>query len=249
MPAAEGSRRQKAGGKKRRRPRVEVRETRYGRELIVDDTFASFQRGDDVATGSVWDALAVPLLALPSERLRRVLVLGFGGGSVARLARALLPKARIVGVEFDGEVIEAARSAFGIDELGVELVHADAQQFLRAGRGRFDAIIEDVFIGRGDAVHKPAWLPEPGLDAIGRRLAPGGLVISNTIDETAFVAASLARRFPSVVGIGVESYDNCVLAASEHALSVRSLRAAIRANAILAPTLKELRLRTLKAPK
>ena len=35
---------------------------------------------------------------------------------------------------------------------------------------RFDAVLEDVFIGYGDDVHKPDWIPHPGLDLAARRV-------------------------------------------------------------------------------
>jgi spermidine synthase len=56
-----------------------------------------------------------------------VLVLGLGAGSAARLVRALAPRARIVGGERSAEVLRAARRHFGLDALGVEVVHADAR--------------------------------------------------------------------------------------------------------------------------
>ena len=106
---------------------------RRPRTLRVDGTFASWLRARArLTTGSVWDALAAPLLLLPPARRRRVLLLGLGGGSAARLVRALAPRARIVGVELDREVLRAARRHFDLDALGVEVVNADAREYPRA---------------------------------------------------------------------------------------------------------------------
>ena len=74
--------------------RVEVRHTRKGRALRINGTFASWYQPGAAATGSVWDALVAPMLLLPSSRRTRVLILGLGGGSAARLVRALAPSAR-----------------------------------------------------------------------------------------------------------------------------------------------------------
>ena len=71
--------------KQTRRPRVEVHESRYGRELIVDGTFASLLRPGLASTGSVWDAIAAPALALPPERRRRFLILGLVPSRRSRL--------------------------------------------------------------------------------------------------------------------------------------------------------------------
>lgn len=233
------------GGRKTRagKPgRIQVRESRFGRELWVDGTFASLHRPGEVATGSVWDALAAGVLALKTARQKKVAILGLGAGSCARLVRALLPDAEILGVEFDPEIVRVARRHFGLDDLGVEVVVADAREFLGSTRRRFDAILEDVFIGSGDAVCKPAWLPQPGLALAARRLRPGGVLVSNALDEAAFVSFALRDLFPTVVRIEVRDYDNQVFVAG--GLSARALRARIFAEPTLRDALALLRLRT-----
>lgn len=220
--------------------------TRRGaRELRIRGTFASYWKPGRVATGSVWDALAAPILALPPARRRSLLLLGMGGGSAARLARALAPRARVVGVEIDPEVVRLARRWFDLDALGLEVAVADARSYLARSRRRFDVILEDVFVGGSRDVHKPDWLPEPGLELAFRRLAPGGILASNALDEAPEVARALARRFPRVLAIGIEDYDNRVLVGGPGVLSARRLRAAVAASPVLGPTLPRLRFRTL----
>jgi spermidine synthase len=225
--------------------RVVVRERAGARVLTVDGTFASFWRPGSALTGSVWDALAAPLAWLPPARRRSVLVLGLGGGSAARLARALAPRARIVGVEVDPDVLRAARAAFDLDALGVEVALADARAFLASGRSRFDLVIDDVFVGEGRAVRKPDWLPEPGLAAAARRVAPGGLLVSNALDEAPHVARALRRRFPAVVRIEVADFDNQIFVAGPSGLSAAGLRAAAAADPVLAPSLRRLAFRSV----
>ena len=211
----------------------------------MDGTFASSWRPGDVTTGSVWDALALPILALPAARRRRVLILGLGGGSAARLIRALAPKATIVGVEYDAAVVRAARQHFALDALGLEVVTGDARRYLETSQRRFDLVVDDVFVGRGFAVHKPDWLPDPGLGLAVARVATGGLLVSNTIDETPAVAAYLRARFPARLRIGIEGYDNRVLVAGPVGTDARTLRAATAAEPLLADTLPRLRFLTL----
>jgi spermidine synthase len=222
--------------------RVRVRESARGRELSVDGTFASLWRPGRVTTGSVWDALAAPLLAL--ERLRSprmlVLVLGLGGGSIARIARALLPDAHIVGVELDPDVIDAARRHFELDALGLEVVQADARAFLGRERRLFDAVVDDVFVGRGSAVRKPDWLPDPGLALCAKRVRPGGVLATNNLDEAARAARTLSALLGPVTTISVMGYDNRILAAGPASLTPRSLRAAVALDPVLGPTLPQL---------
>ncbi|MEZ4334032.1 MAG: fused MFS/spermidine synthase [Myxococcota bacterium] len=226
---------------------MRVEDRAGARTLVVDETFASFYRPGELATRCVWDAIAAPLLALAPARRRRVLILGLGAGSVARLARALAPEARIVGVELDAEVVQLARTHFELDALGLEVVQADARAWLERAverPERFDAILEDVFIGRGDAVHKPDWIPDPAHLHARRLLARGGLLVSNTLDEHARVARALAQGFAQVVEIQVEDYDNRVLVGGGEALSAGALRTAVAASPILRESLPVLSFRT-----
>jgi len=228
------------------RPRVVVRSGTRTRRLVIDGTFASWWRPGRVATGSVWDALAAPLLALPPARRRAVLVLGLGGGSAARLVRALAPRARIVGVELDARVVAAARRHFALDRLGVEIVCDDARHFLARERRRFDLVIEDVFIGRGRALHKPDWLPDPGLALAARRLARGGILVSNAIDEASAVARALRRLLPHALELRFADCDNRIFAASARGLDARRLRRAMAARPELRNTLSRLEVHSLR---
>ena len=228
------------------RPRVEVKFSRRGRALRIDGTFASWYQPGLPITGSVWDALGAPLLLLPPARRQRVLILGLGGGSVARLVRALAPHAKIVGVERSGDVLREARRHLDLDALGVEIVQGDARDYLARCRRRFDVVIEDVFLGRTRSLHKPDWLPCPGYAQAAQRLAPGGLLVANTIDETRDVTRELRRLFPATLSIEVEDYENRVLVGGPGVLSARNLRTALGRNPVLSTTAPRLKLRTLR---
>jgi spermidine synthase len=214
------------------------------RELRIDGTFASFWRPGQVLTGSVWDALGAALLALPPERRRRVLLLGLGGGSAARVVRALAPRARIVGVEVEPGVVDLARRHMGLDELGVEVVVDDARRYLACGRGRFDVVLEDVFVGTDETVHKPGWMVEEGLELAAARVARAGVLASNTLDETPAVARRLRALFPRLVEVGVLDFDNRVLLAGSALPAAREIRARVAHSPALAPALDWLHFRT-----
>jgi len=225
--------------------RVEVREGRNGRALRVDGTFASWYVPGRAHTGSVWDALVAPLCWLPPSRRRAVLVLGLGAGSAARLVRAIAPRARIVGVERSAGVLRAARRHFDLDAVGVEIVHADAREYLAQSRARYDVVIEDLFVGTARSVRKPDWVLEAGLAAAVRRLHPGGLLIANSIDETPAVARALAREFPARALLRIAGWDNGIVVGGPSGLDARSLRAAVAASPALSPSLRRLSFRGL----
>ncbi|MFQ5417623.1 MAG: spermidine synthase [Myxococcota bacterium] len=225
--------------------RVEVRVNRRGRALRINGTLASWYRPGCATTGPVWDALAAPLLLLPPARRRSVLILGLGGGSVARIARMLAPRAQIVGVELDESVVSAAREHFDLDEIGVHVVLDDAKRYLARTRRRFDAVIEDVFVGNARAIRKPDWLPAPGLARAARHVARDGILVSNTIDETGEVVSEMRRLYASTLGIDVEGYDNRIVVGGPSVISGRLMRAVVSADPTLAQIGRRLRFRRL----
>ena len=216
------------------------------RTLRIDGSFASTWEPGRETTGSVWDGIAAGLLALPSARRRSVLLLGLGGGSAARVVRALAPRARIVGVEIDPAVVRLARRWFDLDALGVEVVTDDAARFLRRTRARFDVVFEDVFMGAARRLRKPPGFPLPALDHVQRILRPGGIAVCNTLDESAEVRAALAARFARLVRVTIDDYENQIFVASDGPLSAAALRGAVAADPVLAPSLGALSFRRVR---
>jgi spermidine synthase len=213
--------------------------------LQIQGTRASALRPGRASAGPVWDALALPVLALPRPA-GRIAILGLGGGTVARLLRALAPEARIVGIERDPEVIRAARAAFGLEHLDLEVVVGDALDWLRRERRSFDVVIEDLFVGSVARVRKPDFLPEHGLRLARERLGRHGILCSNTIHEGAAMARTLRRLFPEVRAIHVAGHYNRILVAGRYLPDARRLRALARAEPLLRGGLRRLSFRTLR---
>jgi SAM-dependent methyltransferase len=224
------------------RPRVHVRVTRHGRELKIGGTLASYYRRGDAMTGALWDGLAAPLAALAPARVRRVLILGLGGGSAARAIRALAPAAEVVGVDSDREVIAAARRWLALDSLGLEIVHQDARRFLETDRRRYDLVLEDVFVASKGQAWKPDWLPLPGLALAARRLHAGGVLVSNTIDETAPFVRAYRALFGRALTLRLRDYENGIVVGGVE-IPARALRARIAARPLLRPVLPLLSIR------
>jgi SAM-dependent methyltransferase len=230
------------------RPRVAVRRGRQGLELRVDGTLASLQRPDRGVTGTVWWALAAPVLLLPRDRTPRVLVLGLAGGSVARAVRALAPGAEIVGVENDPAVLRAARRHFQLDRLGLELREVDARDYLARETRRFDLVVEDLFVGGVRAVRKPEWLLGEGYRRMRPRLRPGGFVSVNTIHETPDVLRALARYPGRVVSLDVRGHWNRIVHCGRDLPAPSELRRRFRTHPDLAVVLAAVALRSCRVP-
>ncbi|HHH29469.1 MAG TPA: methyltransferase domain-containing protein [Polyangiaceae bacterium] len=231
------------------RSQVQVRSAGAGFELRVGGTSASWYQPGRVLTGSVWDTLAVGTCALgvprPVPACPDILLLGLGGGSVARIIRAAIPSARLVGVELCAEVVAAARRAMALDTLGVQIHVEDAARFLTRP-GRYDLVVEDCFLGGDGDLTKPLWLASAaGIDALVQRLAPGGVLVVDTIHESAQIRSHLRERFRSVVRIETNDCTNQVFVATDRAITGRGLRSRIRAHELLRATLGNLRLRSV----
>ncbi|MCC6352457.1 MAG: methyltransferase domain-containing protein [Verrucomicrobiae bacterium] len=163
--------------------RNRVRLKRRGARVELDVAGASFSSWHPrlLMTGLAWDAITAGSLLRPGGPPATVLMLGLGGGTVARQLAATSPCTRVTAVELDEGVVAMAREHMGLDRLGVEAVIGDAYEFVERDRRRFDVVIDDLYVtGREDV-----WRPRPpdgGLLAqYRRRLAPGGLVLVNLV--------------------------------------------------------------------
>ncbi|CAJ1397712.1 unnamed protein product [Effrenium voratum] len=125
---------------------------------------------------------------LLKAQAKRVLVLGLGGG--------LLPQAlssfgmEVVAVESSSVVLDLSQRFFGLEDRGVELVHADAEEFVRStGRLDFDACAIDIFQGHSSST--PAFTRSVEfLRILENSLRPGACVLQNAIDATGAFCAS-----------------------------------------------------------
>jgi len=158
--------------------------TQVGERIDLDvegATYATWHPAR-VMTGYSWDALSVGCLLRPKGPPASVLILGLGGGTVARQLRAFAPDCRIVGVEIDAGVVDIARRHLHLDD-SVEVHIEDAYRWLASSSERFDAIIDDLFLtGATDVVR--ARVPDGDtLGLIRARVRPGGVVVANLITD------------------------------------------------------------------
>lgn len=211
-----------------------------GLQLRVNGTLASFQRPGRDVTGPVWWLLAAPIVLLgPRARPPRVLLLGLGGGSVARALRSLDPTVEVVGVERDRDVLRLAHRHFGLGRLGIEVVVDDVFRYLREERRTFDLIVEDVFVGPLRTVHKPVGLLDVAYPLIGRRLRRRGFVVSNTIHESPAVVRAMRAFGPRVVSLDVRRHWNRIVVGGRSVPGARDLRRLLSTRAPLARVLRQ----------
>ena len=85
----------------------------------------------------------------------KTLILGLGGGTVAKLIRKIWPDAKITGVDIDPVMVELGKKYLGLERANVEIKIADALSFLTIHQSlftnhftnHFDLVIIDLYNG------------------------------------------------------------------------------------------------------
>lgn len=132
-------------------------------------------------TGLAWDNLAAGALLRPAGPPDSLLMLGLAGGTALRVLRHLLPDACFTAVEIDPQIIELAREHMHLDELGVEIVVADAYAWAGRSRRRFDVVIDDCYLAGAVDVYRPQTRVAWGVELLEGLRCPGGLLLTNLI--------------------------------------------------------------------
>jgi spermidine synthase len=201
-------------------------------ELNEGQAIHSLYRPDTVLTGGYWDGFLVAPFAVRRDAPRRVAMLGFAGGTVARAYERYFPDARIDGVEIDSELFGIGRRYFGLrPRRQLHEYGEDARPFLRRIDARYDVIYLDTY----RQPYIPFYLATREFFKLARdRLAPGGVVVvnlghpegSDALEKV--LSATMGTAFTYVARDPIEP-TNTILMASRAPITRANLRAASRA--------------------
>jgi spermidine synthase len=153
----------------------------------------------------------VDLAFLFNPNIRRVLVIGLGGGTVPKRFVRDYPQVTVDAVEIDPAVIRIARQYFDV-KTGPRLsIHeADGRQFLRRAEQKWDMILLDAYYS--DTV--PFFLTTREFFTIAKsRLSPGGVLVNNVVGQVTgprskffrSVYKTMAEVFPRVSAFKVRA--------------------------------------------
>ena len=84
------------------------------------------------------------LKKIKSNDFNKILILGLGGGTLAKLLRKKYPNAKITGVEIDPIMIELGKKYLRLDDFNVDIKIQDADSFKLKG---YDLVIIDTYLG------------------------------------------------------------------------------------------------------
>jgi spermidine synthase len=131
--------------------------------------------------------------------LKRILMIGLGGGSISTYLGRHIPDVAIDTVEIDPGVITAAKKYFGIRESErVRYLAGDGRVFLNRNKQPYDLIILDAFHGGYIPFHL---LTREFFGLVKRNLTPDGAVATNLHDGTKLyysTVLTMSVEFPNL---------------------------------------------------
>ena len=184
--------------------RIRVEETRERRYLYFDGTLqSSMDRRDPTSLELLYSRFTSLGLVLRPDAAK-ALIIGLGGGSMAKKYHQEFPEIEIDSIEIDPDVVEVARKFFHFQEDSCQRVHGgDGREFLTRADDRFDLILLDAYYADNMPFHL---VTREFFGTARRKMTPEGVLVINLIgslrgpDSTMIRAAikTLSSVFPQV---------------------------------------------------
>ena len=189
---------------------VRIRDDDLFRYLVLDRTFhAVMWKADPIALFLPYSQLMVASLALVHEP-KRGLILGHGGGSLAKWLAHRWPELELDVVEFDPTVVRMAEEYFSYQQPPQHHMHVrDARAFLNSTEWTYDLIWVDVFARHMIPFHLTTVEFFAKLRA---HLAPNGILAVNLASSgeggdllrANAVVQTMRRSFPNIESFAVK---------------------------------------------
>ena len=206
-----------------------VAEDSYARYLQFDRAFQSGMLLSDPFESPFLYAVYAHLGLIFSPKLRRVLVVGLGGGSIPKRFWRDYPEITIEVAELDPMVVDVAKRFFEVrEDPRLRIFVQDGRLFLRRTPRKYDLIILDAYFAESIPFHLTT---EEFYRLLKSRLAPGGIVVSNIIGALDGPRSALFRAMYKTLGqvfpglypfptafrpdVDVDTPRNIILVASE----------------------------------
>ncbi len=128
-------------------------------------------------------------------KLKKVLVIGLGGGRTSWYLHRTMPALTIKAVELDSEVTRLAKKYFAIrEEKNFKIIEKDGRSFLMGDKEKYDVIMLDAYRGPFVPFHL---LTKEFYALVKDRLGQGGAVVQN-IEPTTMLFDSTVATMLSV---------------------------------------------------
>lgn len=209
--------------------RYEVRRAGGSLRLYTNGAFHSQHNPRHLFTGAVWDLLSLPALFAPNLP-RKILLMGLGGGTAVHQLRSLLSGCNITALELDPVHISVATRLFNVDADNVSLVQADAVDWLKRHRRRWDLVIDDIFTDAPADPERPVPVDAAWLGRLAARTGRHGVIVQNHLsprlarDLACEHARLLTEQFAAGLLFMMPNYENGILALYRDRISLGHAR-------------------------
>lgn len=197
--------------------KYEVRAAGKTRRLYTDGVFHSQYHPDRLYAGSIWDLLMLPALFYEPGQLKRILVLGAGGGAVIHLLRHYAQPEVIDAIDLNPVHLQIARRFFNVTSSVANLVEADGVEWLKNYNGpRYDMIIDDMFGEDNGEPARAVDLDYRWIARLRKKLSKNGVLVLNTLsnknlrEAACFSNRQLSRSFKSAYLLQDPDYYNAI---------------------------------------
>jgi len=215
--------------------RYEVRNAGASIRLYSNGVFHSQYNPEQKISNSIWDLLILPTFFYSFGSVKRILILGVGGGAAIRLLHNYASPEKIVGIELNPTHLSVARRFFKISKKHAELVCDDAVQWLKNYSGpTFDLIIDDLFGHQEGETLRAVKLDSAWLTLLNKNLSRQGLLVANTAElkdfkNSGFMTNKRVRHsFKSTYKMTHPTCENRVFVFSKKEIDLKTLKQNIR---------------------
>lgn len=151
--------------------------------LYRNNVLHSQWNSNNPVKGNLWELFLLTVVG-STEELKRVLVLGVGGGAVINLIHHFFPNAEIDAIELDKTHIKIAKKYFHVDLKKSNLINANAVDWVKTAKaGAYDLIIDDVFHEAAQVPFRSIQISGTWIESLLRKLNRRGTLVINFADK------------------------------------------------------------------
>lgn len=228
----------------------QVRSAGRTRRLYTDGVFHSQYNPAHGLTGSVWDLLFLPSQFYQPGEIKRVLILGVGGGAVIHMLNQFVQPQDVVGVELSDLHIQLAKRFFDLKYDNLELIQANAIDWMIEYQGEpFDLIIDDLYFEANGEPQRAIAADASWFDVLMDNISGHGALVMNFVnyrqwrDSAYFSEGFVQENFASVYQFATPTCHNAVVGFLRKQTETKQLRQALKQTPVLNPERAGCRLR------
>lgn len=211
--------------------RYEVRTAGKTHRLYTDGVFHSQHHPERLYAGSIWDLLMLPALFYETGQLKRILVLGAGGGTVLHLLQHYAKPECIDAIDLNPVHLHIAKRFFKVTPAIANLIQADGISWLTNYNGpRYDMIIDDMYGEDNGEPTRAIALNYQWVSTLRKNLSNNGVLVLNSLSSkelkqaACFTHPQLSKSFKSAYQFYVSDYYNAIGAIFRKPMNVKNFR-------------------------